>query len=69
METPKSLPRCKHGNFPGRCGECQEESTWMRSKVQPLADEFWDNRGARDLVHLMARAYRMGWQDRGEVKR
>jgi hypothetical protein len=61
---PAALPRCEHGGRPGWCIECQRRDDKIRKLVQPLADEFWDHRGARDVEHLLLRAYRMGMEER-----
>lgn len=60
---PRSLPTCEHGRIAGQpCRKCRERDDEIRKKVGPLVDEFWNNRGERELGHLMLRAYRMGME-------
>lgn len=60
MTRPPSRPTCKHGNSPGYCSSCQQETLAIREKIKPLVDEFWEHHGQLELDHLMVRAYRMG---------
>jgi hypothetical protein len=61
MKTPGALPTCSHGKIAGSgCFDCYQEDEFIRSVTKKLVDDFWDNRGNRDLTHLMLRAYRMG---------
>lgn len=64
---PQPLPRCEHGGRPGWCNACQRRDQQIAEKVGPLVDEFWAERGQRDLGHLMLRAYRMGMRAALEV--
>lgn len=57
---PMALPRCEHGGRPGWCSDCQKRDQEINARVKPLADEFWESRGGRDLEWLLLRAYRMG---------
>lgn len=61
LPRPSKLPTCEHGIVAGRpCRKCTELNAKICKNVEPLVDEFWENRGGRDLGHLMLRAYRMG---------
>jgi len=66
MKRPANRPVCKHDRMPGNCGECYREQEEIRAKIKPLADEFWDSKGERDIEHLMIRAYHMGEQSKEE---
>ncbi len=60
---PQSLPRCEHGNSVGSfygCPDCARIDTEIKNRIKPLVDEFWAQRGQRDLAWLMLRAYKMG---------
>lgn len=57
---PPNRPTCRHNNTPGRCRECSREEQETKIKLKPLEDEFWENRGKRDILHLLYRAYHMG---------
>jgi|LGVE01.1.fsa_nt_gb hypothetical protein len=60
---PQALPTCEHGIVAGKpCRKCREEDNEISKKVRPLVDEYWINQGARDLGHLMLRAYKMGME-------
>ena len=61
MRSPSNLPTCEHGKIAGtNCKECYHRGELIRAEVKPLADEWWENRGKRDLNHQLYRAYRMG---------
>ena len=57
---PPNRPTCRHENTPGRCKECARESQDIKVRLKPLEDEFWDNRGRHDILHLLYRAYWLG---------
>lgn len=59
MERPPDRPKCKHGES-NQCKKCWVEHFAVRKIIIPLVDEFWVNRGNRDLGELLARAYSMG---------
>lgn len=63
MNRPANRPTCRHGKpigGMGNCKECYAEEIEIKKEIAPLVDEFWENRGQRDLRHLMFRAYLMG---------
>lgn len=63
MNRPPNRPECSHGlqySAMHPCKKCYEERLVIEKAVQPLVDEFWDNKGTRDLSFLMTRAYRKG---------
>lgn len=61
MKAPSNLPTCEHGKIAGtNCKECYHRDELIRVEVKPLADEWWEDRGKRDLNHQLYRAYRMG---------
>ena len=60
MERPSDVPRCKHDQSIMTCADCARESRAIRALVKPLEDEYWERRGATDLLHLLYRAYCMG---------
>jgi len=67
MIKPQSLPRCEHGRV-SDCLSCGEQKRQIEELLQPLADEFWDNRGDRSIEHLLYRAYKLGCLSCDEAK-
>ena len=67
MIKPQSLPRCEHGRV-SDCPSCDEQRRQIEELLQPLADEFWDDRGDHSMEHLLYRAYRLGCLARDEAK-
>lgn len=64
---PADLPTCEHGRVKlENCKACQLELMLTRHKLQPLADEFWNSRGACSVERLLERAYNMG--KNGDIK-
>lgn len=63
---PQGLPRCDHGNAAiDSCPQCRKRYKEIRKLIKPLADEFWEYRGGRDVEDLLHRAYRMGMRHTG----
>ena len=60
---PGSRPTCEHGYPVGgfrSCPDCHKRDMAIDKSIKPLVEEYWENRGSRDLAHLFRKAYRMG---------
>ena len=63
---PTAPAKCDHGRVDfDNCPECRKLRKEIRGLMQPLADEFWERRGAVNIEHLLQRAYRMGMRHTG----
>jgi hypothetical protein len=52
---------CKHGKIVDTgCSDCRQEDEYILAVTQELVDEFWEQRGRRELSYLMKRAFKMG---------